>query len=114
MPLTIDIFLSDPRKCGIQFSDQAQALQSYNIIKPRLLITTLETNPLYVQSLVQAMVDKENPGIRYPFDTWYNFQKDIDGDHEYFIKIPKKYVRGIYLAPHRRAAQNDGRFVYNL
>ena len=109
MPLMIDIYLADPRKVGIRYSDAAQGLGSYEVSNPRMCITILETNPLYVQSFVSAMGGSDGTkGIRFPFDTLYNYYRDVDGDIAYWIKIPKRFVRGIYSAPAIKARETNG------
>jgi len=72
-PLMIDLYLADPRKVGIRYSNQATTLASYSISNVRLCLTLLETNPLYVKSFEEAMGGADGTkGIRWPFDTWWN------------------------------------------
>ena len=46
-------------------------------------------------------------GIRYPLDTFYNYYRDVDGDMAYWIKIPKRFCRGIYSSPAIKSRETD-------
>ena len=109
MPLMIDLYLEDPRKCGVSYSDGAQALTNYKISNVRICATILEVNPLYTKSFEEALLGSDGQrGIRFPIETFYNYYSDISGDKSYFIKVPKRFVRTIFSAPVVKAYELDG------